>query len=430
MKTLYPYQQEAVDTILDTSGTILGDECGLGKTVTAIEVVKRLPLVEGWRVLVVCPKSLVYQWLMAINEQMPDAAITVTNRIPYNANLLSGWIISTYPELTNKAQAGFFYNTLWDVVILDEAHRIKNRDTKSSTLARSLLKARGLALTGTPMEKSPGDLWALLNFIAPEDFQSYWSFVTTHLETHPEFFNHMVIDGPKDPIAFGELLQPHMLRRTKEQVAPQLPEKIICDVSVAMSPEQSKHYNTLASSKDILVKFDEGPEMLIKNALALLVRIQQVSTDPSLLGLKGSSGKLLWLDEFLQDHDEPAVVFSKFRDVAIGLAKLYDGDLIVGGSRGTDFIEGKKRLLFGTIAAMGEGLNLQRAKYAIFLDCSWSTIQMSQAIDRIHRIDITEPKVIYRLESCPEDSLVLDALERKWTDAELVYYFLHPDEAF
>ena len=425
MKQLYPYQEEAVNSIIDQGGLILGDECGLGKTVVAIETVKKLTVYwfDHWKVLIVCPKSLVLQWLRAINEQMPEANITITNRIPYDMNQLSGWIIATYPELANNAQFELFYNTLWDMVILDEAHRIKNRDTKTSMAARQLLKGRGLALTGTPMEKSPGDLWALLNFIAPSKFNAYWGFVKRWLETHQDFFNHWVIDGPKDPTAFGEMLRPYLLRRTKEQVMPELPPKLVFDVPVSMTPEQRLSYDVLATSKDLVVVVEER-DMIVKNALDLLTKIQQLSVDPTLLGLKGGSGKLDWLHDFLQDHEEPAVIFSRFRDVAINLARRYKGDLIVGGDRGADFIEGRNRLLFGTIAAMGEGLNLQRAAYAIFLDCSWSTIQMAQAIDRIHRVNIDEPKVIYRLTSCKEDELVLTALEKKWTEADLVYYFL------
>ena len=85
--------------------------------------------------------------------------------------------------------------------------------------------------------------------------------------------------------------------------------------------------------------------------------------------------------------------------------------------------------MVGTIDAMGEGLNLQWAKNAVFIDSHWSTIKMTQAVDRIHRIDIKESKNIYLLWSTPEDKLVLDALDRKWSEAELVYHFLQLEQA-
>jgi SNF2 family DNA or RNA helicase len=110
----------------------------------------------------------------------------------------------------------------------------------------------------------------------------------------------------------------------------------------------------------------------------------------------------------------------------MSLAELYDGDLIVGGDRRIDRFEaGTTRLLFGTIDAMGEGLNLQQARIAIFLDSHWSATKMTQAIDRIHRITADEAKVIYLLHSCREDKMVLDALDHKWTEEELVYHYLN-----
>lgn len=434
MKILYPFQEDAVTRIIDSSGFILADECGLGKTVTTIEAVKDLGLVDPWRVLVVCPPSLITQWQDAIADQDPNAPVLVVDKTPYDPMKITGWILASYFELGRPALRALFYSHVWDVVVLDEAHRIKNRKTKLFQSIRQISKAKGIALTATPMERTIADMWALLNFIAPFAFPSFWSFVERYVTKTPGYMEHWVLGGPKDPEEFGRILKPHMLRRTKEDVMPQLPEKIVIDVHVPMDPAQAKIYATIKTSDDVIVNVATGGaavvnmELFIPNALAYLTRLQQVSTDPTLLNFDIQSGKIMWLSEFLSDHPEPVVVFTRFRHTAEWLAIAFEMDLIVGGEQGTRFTNGTANRLVGTIDAMGEGLNLQRAKNAIFLDCHWSTIKMTQAIDRIHRMDIKEAKNIYRLYSCREDLLVLEALEHKWTEGELVYYMMQDTE--
>jgi SNF2 family DNA or RNA helicase len=214
-----------------------------------------------------------------------------------------------------------------------------------------------------------------------------------------------------------------MLRRTKEEVAPQLPERIDIVEHVALGLKQGELYDAFKKQKDIVVVVDDK-EMLIKNALVLLVRLQQLSAWPPLLDFPPTvlSGKLEWLREFLEDHpDDRMVIFTRFRALALEIARVHNASLVIGGQKELD---GNPRLLVGTIDAMGEGLNLGWAKHAIFLDSHWSTIKMTQAIDRIHRIDVIEPKNIYLLWSSKEDLLVLKALEHKWSEAELVYHFI------
>lgn len=208
---------------------------------------------------------------------------------------------------------------------------------------------------------------------------------------------------------------------------PELPEKILVETHVAMDERQLAVYQTIKRQRDIEVTV-QNQRLLIQNVLTLITRLQQVSVWPPLLGLAGPSGKVSWLDEFLEDHEgEPTIIFTRFRALAIHLATKLKCGLIIGGERRP---VGESGRLVGTIDAMGEGLNLQWAKHAVFLDSHWSTIRMTQAIDRIHRIDIKEPKNIYLLWSSREDRLVLDALDHKWTESELVFHYLEQaDEA-
>ena len=174
----------------------------------------------------------------------------------------------------------------------------------------------------------------------------------------------------------------------------------------------------------------EQPELFIKNTLARIIRLQQVTNDPRLLGIEVPSAKYEWLEDWLRDNpNTPAVVLSQFRDTAIRLAKQFSGACVVGGSdlgAAADFINGGTRLLVGTIAAAGESLNLQRADVLIFVEQVWSATKMQQAVDRVHRINITSPKLIINLQ-CDHsiDLLVSLALKHKLTDAQVVYELLH-----
>ena len=425
MKTPYPFQWQAIEAISQAPGFILADECGLGKTLTAIEACKKRDRSHRGRILIIAPPALLPQWRLEIESQDPGIPITAVNRTPVNFAALRGYFLMSIYDLSSELVRGALYPTVFDVVVVDEAHRIKNRKTKTANWVKKIIAARRLCLTGTPMEKNPADLWSLLNFVAPDDFPAYWNFVMRHLDVTEGYFERYVVGGPKDPAAFGKLLQPYMLRRTKTEVAPQLPEKIIIEQEVAMTPEQQKLYDTVRRQKDIIVTLDNGAQLQITNALALLTKLQQISAWPPLIeeARVKSSGKMDWLESFREDHaDEPMVVFTRFRAVAEHIHSIYGGDIVIGGQRE---ISENPTFCVGTIDAMGEGLNFQWAKHAIFMDSHWSTIKMTQAIDRIHRINITEPKNIYFLWSTHEDQLVLDAFNNKMSEAELVYYFLH-----
>lgn len=423
MKTPYPFQHTAIERCTESLGQIVADECGLGKTLTAIEAAKATREgMSSWRCLVICPPALIPQWRDEITSQDPSALQTVVNRLPLNVHAHQGYIIMSIYDLTSPLVREAFQHTLLDLIIVDEAHRIKNRKTKTARWIKLIPAIRRIALTGTPMEKNPSDLWSILNFIAPNEFPTYWSFVMTHLEVEEGYWEKYVVGGPKDPIAFGELLAPFMIRRTKEEVMPELPEKLAFEIRTPLTEPQKELYNEIRKQKDILVQAGDK-ELFIPNALALLTRLQQLSAWPPLLGFEGvGSGKLEWLDTFISDHpDDKLVVFTRFRELAKHLAEKYDAGIVIGGHR--EIPKNPARVI-GTIDAMGEGLNFQWAKHAIFVDSHWSTIKMTQAVDRVHRMDIKEPKNLYFLWSTHEDMLVLDAMNEKMSESELVYYFL------
>lgn len=437
-----PYQQVAIERAYG-SNLILADECGLGKTLVAIETIREIYKRVPRPTLIVCPKRVAIQWVEALVIQGIDTPNLDRTTLLGAAGAglpelirMEDIIITHYESLTYIGDA--LAAVHWGVVVYDEAHRLKNRKTKRWPYAQKIGALRKICLTGTPMEKLPSDMWTMLNWVAPDYYRSYWAFYGKYVNETRNYLGYRQAIGGKNLPQLAEEIKPYFLRRTKEEVAPDLPAKIEQEVHVEMTDEQADIYKQIKHAKDIEVNVI-APEwsgenitpLLITNVLAKITRLQQVASDPNLLGFTVKSAKIEWLEDYLEDNaNEPIVVFTRFRDTAIELAKVFDGDLIVGGAAytmtGEAFCTGKKRLLFGTIAAMGEGLNLQRAKTAIFLDQEWSQTKMQQAVDRVHRMNITEPKnIVYLTTLHTVDQLVMKALTQKWSETRLVMEYLN-----
>lgn len=430
MKSLRPYQQEAIDVMAQYPGFLLADECGLGKTINIIELAKQLRGDEtNWRGLVSVRVSLRAQWVKVLEDQDPGSIVVLSDGVPYDYKKVEGrlWVVKGFSEYQG-GKISDVVGVTWDFHVIDEAHRIRNRAAVLSENIKKVVASRRYAMTGTPWDRSPEEVWSILNFIRPDEFPSYWVFCKEWLKIEPNYFDHFKYGQPLDPPEFSDMMKSFMMRRTKEEVRQDLPELIVTEVEAPLLPGQFKAYDVFHNKDDVFYEV-EDLEFLIPNVLALIVKMQQLATDPALLGFTFPSAKLQWLHEFLEDHsNEPTVVFTRFRETAIKLAEKYKGDLIVGGSVGTDFIDGKVNVIFGTLDAMSEGIDgLQRADHAVFLDSHWSSIVMTQAIDRIHRINIETPKTIYLLYSCREDRLVLDAVNEKWSESELIFHYLRAE---
>lgn len=424
-----PYQEEAIQLGLIRSA-LIADEPGLGKTLEGIEIARRRMIDLGGPTLIVVPKRTREQWITEIYKQDPDNEVVVIESYTPIVPQWHTYYIMHY-EVAYKLGSHLQQFT-WTTMILDEAHRIKNRRARVTEILKKFRALRKIALTGTPIEKSPADLWSILNWLYPAHFTSYWKWCDRYvhyMEFHrgKEVYRKIVGGARLDEMA--EVLSMFAIQRTKAMVAPDLPPRIEHTVPVSMDDRQLKLYSSLAKSNDIEFQY-EGKEIVIPSVLTQITRLQQVSTWPALAGFpEVPACKIEWLHEWLEDNpNETVVVFSRFRKTAEMLHSTYkDSSLVVGGSDWTQlkaFQEGDSHVLFGTIAAMAEGLNLQQARTAIFLDFEWSSIKMTQAVDRIHRINITEPKHIVYLCSSAIDDLIYNAFKHKWSEAQLVQEFL------
>ena len=443
MKILRPYQTIAADRAQRRS-LLLADQCGLGKTITGIEAAKAIQAKIEKPILIVVPTGKVkLQWLDALQEQGISAERIIwldSSTKLAKLSVTDASVILTHYEAMRKHQdwlKGYYYS----VIIADEAHRLKNRKAQRTEAIKRFRAYRRIALTGTPYDRNPADIWSILNWIDPDFFTSYWNFFNAHIaykevRVARDTVVKQILPQPLlDAASFARTLRPYMLARTKQEVRDDLPPRIDQYIDLEMSRDQASAYRKIEEANDPSVELADGVETSVSIVLTQILRLIQVTTDPTLLGLStASSVKLDWVQDWLEDNpQESVIIFTRFRDTAIKLHTLFNSQerlddgrgfkLIVGGHR--DDVTANDRYIVGTISAMGEGLDLPHIDNAIFIDREWSSILMDQAIDRIHRINITNAKNIYWLRCINTvDEMMQQANESKWSTKQIVESYL------
>jgi len=427
---------------MKAANTLLFDDCGLGKTIQAIKAAARFPGPK----LVICNKAAKLQWEDAIWEELHTTGVVggvvmstgqagrfegverAEKLLHTRANF---WLVTHWAGA--RMDYKFLAKAFWDVIIADEAHKIRNRKAQTSLFVKQFLSRRKIALTATPQEKSIADMWSILNWLAPTMFKSYWQFFEEYVDYDTPMYGPRTVLGTRKDRAtqIGELLAPYTLGRTKAEVAPDLPPLIEPPTSVELYQAHRELYTKLMKGSLTLPGSDE--ELFIPGQLTKLLRAQQLASDPEIFGIHTPNVKWDWVMDFLEGihPDESTIIVTRFRTTAIRLAAHLKASLLVGGAAPKDslppvlFLTGKTRVLVGTIGAMSESLNLQRAKYCICYDITWSAGQMTQVHNRIHRMDITEPKFVYNLIAKDTvDVLIQLAYLEKWTDQKLVKEWL------
>ncbi len=430
MKIPRPYQVPAIERGIKAN-TLVADDRGLGKTIVAIEVAIKIMQQLQSPTLIVAPLFVCQQWIEEIKDldSAKHTIIQIDNSTIIPKPLISRrpyWIVTHYEALVKHAKR--LSQTFYATIVADEAHRIKNRKALRSVALKKLQAHRKLALTGTPYDRNPADLWSILNWLKPETFRSYWDFSTAHV---------LFIDqggfpkpiGVNQPERFARVLKPYWIRRSKQDVAPMLPQKEMQTIPLVLSKEQAKLYQRIQDVEIVLTQ-DDDRQLLIKNTLGKILRLQQACVDPHLLGSSFNGTKIDWLLDWIDDNpNETVFVFTRFRDTALRLASMLECPAIVGGQMLPDYHQYSR--LVATIDAAKEGLNLEHIWTTIFMDQHWSSIAMAQAIDRTERdLQATKPRSIITLQAqqpngyATVDRLVARALAEKWATSDLINSFL------
>jgi len=401
----FPFQLEGIAFLYPRHAAILADEMGLGKTMQAITAVRLL--VHGGEVrsvLLVCPKPLVANWRREFGLWAPEVPLAVIEGDQPRRRWL--WQLPDVPvkianyellhrdrDLLEKRDAAGRPRARFDLVVLDESQRIKNRRGATSQAVRAIERNRSWALTGTPVENSPEDLVGIFEFLAP-------GFLSPDMK----------------PRRMGRTVSDYVLRRTKDQVLSELPPKLFRDAELELTPEQQESYR-LARDQGVFRLTRLGPSATIQHVFELVLRLKQICNfDP----LTGVSAKLERLEADLEEvatSGRKAIVFSQWVETIERLAGPLRrfGPLEYHGrvppkQRETvihRFREDPSRhVLLISYGAGGVGLNLQFANYVFLFDRWWNPAVEDQAINRAHRIGISDPVIVSRF-------LILDTIEER-----------------
>ncbi|GAC57125.1 putative helicase [Gordonia hirsuta DSM 44140 = NBRC 16056] len=402
-------------------GGILADDMGLGKTVQTLALVTRIAAQNPQvRFLVVAPTSVIGNWAAETARFAPSlqvATVTSTEKragVPLAEQIgTANIVITSYTLLRIDYDA--FARVDWDGAVFDEAQFLKNRNSKTHQAARRLAAPFKLAITGTPMENNVMELWALVSIVSPglyRDPRKFREHFAAPIESGAE---------PERLDILRRRLKPIMLRRTKTQVADDLPPKQESVVHIDLDTKHRKIYDVfLARERQKLLGLLDNWEENRIQILQALTRMRQLSLHPGLVDQEHqslSSTKIDYLAQHLPQliaEGHSALVFSSFTgflqliaDALTGLKipfSYLDGSMPAaqrqaqidrftsGGQNGT-------KIFLISLKAGGFGLNLTAADYCFVADPWWNPAAEAQAVDRAHRIGQERPVTVYRLVS-------------------------------
>jgi SNF2 family DNA or RNA helicase len=406
---LFKHQLEGIAFLMPRKGALLADEMGLGKTaqtILALRLLFQASLIRN--ALLICPKPLVCNWARELQRWAADLPFEIIGG-EIRARRAS-WLVSNcplklvnYEVLTRDAETLADETVAFDVVVLDEAQRIKNRAARTADVVCGIRRSRSWALTGTPIENRPDDLVNIFAFVDPECIPP---------DTPAKHLPHFTAES--------------ILRRVKEDVMTGIPGKIIRDAVLDLTAPQRTAYD-LAESEGVVRLNALGATITVHHVFELVMRLKQICNfDP----LTGQSAKLEQLASDLQEVAESgrkAIVFSQWVEplekIAQALAKLALGPLQYHGrvpaSQRRTVLESfqsdaRKHVLLMSYGTGSVGLNLQCANYVFLFDRWWNPAVEDQAIGRAHRIGQESQVIVTRFISQGTiEGRIADVLEKK-----------------
>jgi len=418
-------------------GGCLADDMGLGKTIQVLAMLqtRRLGRKSDRRAsLVVVPKSLVFNWIDEAEKFTPNLRVvnyTGLGRKEYLDQLADvDLVVTTYGTLRRDITE--LKDVEFDYAILDESQAIKNHNSQAAKACRLLRSRYRLAMTGTPIENHLGELWSLFEFLNPGMLGRTTSFNALAKSASNED------SGTLEALATA--IRPFVLRRTKQQVLTELPEKTEQTLFCELAPTQRKYYNEMRDFYRLQLAGKVEENGLAKSkihVLEALLRLRQAACHPGLIDKKKRAHKSAKVDALLEQVEEvvgeghKTLVFSQFTSLLSIVREQLDRKKIV-----YEYLDGKTRnrnekvkrfqedpdcgVFLISLKAGGSGLNLTAADYVFILDPWWNPAVEAQAIDRTHRIGQTRRVFAYRLiaqDTVEEKILELQKSKRKLADA-------------
>ena len=386
----FPYQYQGIAFLYPRFAAVLADEMGLGKTMQAITAIRLLLRAAEIRsVLLVCPKPLVTNWRREFGVWAPEIPLCIIEGDQAKRHWQWGELeapvkIANYELLMRDRDVLLDTAVRFDLVVLDEAQRIKNRSSTTSEICRRIARSRSWALTGTPVENSTEDLVGIFEFLSPGQL-------------------HSGMSARRMSQAAGD----YILRRTKDMVLKDMPPKLFRDAEIDLTPEQWATYET--AEQDGVIRLEHmAEELTIQHVFELVLRLKQICNfDP----VSGASSKLERLDADLEEvvaSGQKAIVFSQWVET---LHRLRDSLQRFGVCEYHGQIATKQRelvlsrfredpkthVILMSYGAGAVGLNLQFCRYVFLFDRWWNPAVEDQAINRAHRIGCAGSVTITRM---------------------------------
>ena len=442
-KSLRNYQINDAKFLASIPFSACFNEQRTGKTPTALEVIKLRRLQEE-RILIITTASSLYQWKEEYETWLGKNCVvctgTPTNKLKAIGSWTHGLVVSLDSFKETASRSGLIEPILSrepKMVILDEAHKIKN---PKSANAKAVFKTKNipyrLALTGTPAQGKPYDVYSILKFLYPSDFGSYWKFIDEYFEIQnnvvwqngrPRHFKTYDNFKPDKAAQLQEILNKFSTQRKRKDVMPWLPDKFYQKVRLSPTREQKKYLKELEET------YKTG-DIITTGTLDRLVRYRQICLDPTLLNLNGKSPKTEWILQYLKDYpDEQIIIFSKFTSYLIKLSEELETTwaLLVGATpakqRGEfikDFQTGKFKVFLINIDAGKEALTLDAAETTIFTDKYPPIGSIEQAEDRF--IASTEEKahkahkIVELMIADTFDEQIYKLLEKRKSETDII----------
>lgn len=444
---LREYQEEDVKFLAerDTAGCFNSPRTG--KTPTSLMTVKAKGL-DDKRILIITTNSALYQWQDEYRQWLDKPCLVCQGSKKQKEETIKQWthglIISLSSFKATTLREGFVDLILSmkpEMVILDEAHHIRNRNTCAAVSVFKLMKIKNrLALTGTPCYGEAQDIYSILHFLFPEVFNSYWRFVNQFLRQEQIWTGSKYINKPgtwlpgKEKI-IQSFLSETCTQRKRKDVMPWLPAKDKQIVKLPLNKHQAKYLKELEDTYQI-----EGTEIETQGILDTLIRYRQICLDPGILELKGESEKTNWiLDYITENPGTPIIIFSMFTSY---LKKLSDilkerqikRALIIGETPSEkrriyqkDFQEGKFNIFLINTLSGQEALTLDRAEACIFTDIYPPVGSIEQAEDRF--VATTEDKkskphaIYYLIMENSYDEQILKMVTARLNEVDVINNF-------
>ena len=411
----FPYQIAGIAFLFPRYAAVLADEMGLGKTMQAITSVRLLlHAAQVRRILLICPKPLVTNWQREFSVWAPEIPLNV---ISGNAEQRAWkWnhpeailTLANYELVQRDHRLLHETNHPYDLVLLDEAQRIKNRKGATSTAVRGIPRMRSWALTGTPVENSIEDLVGIFEFVAPGQ-----------------------LDDQMRASQMANRVSDYVLRRTKDQVLIDLPPKLVRNAVIDLTPAQRESYRR--AEEDGTVRLSRlGSQASVTHVFELILRLKQICNfDPSTDESAKADHLLAKLGE-IAASGKKAIVFSQYvaslERLALRLESLgsvqYHGKIRprVREKVLHQFREDPQtHVILMSYGAGSVGLNLQVAEYVFLFDRWWNPAIEDQAINRAHRIGAAGPVTVTRfLAQATIEERIDEILEQKREIFETIF---------